>query len=155
MKIDITRKEYRALLDILAIADWVFSSHEVEEDEETEEFRSLEQKLFSYAKGFGFDHLIEYDREFERYFPTDRFDGTSKCDEIMEKFEDEVFWEELIRRLVERDLLRQAGSRKNLMNMPIEETIEKEDDLETMYRDEFEANGLEHLEITGNRRIAH
>lgn len=32
MKIDLTRKEYRDLLDILAIANWVLNAHKVDRD---------------------------------------------------------------------------------------------------------------------------
>ena len=54
MKIEITKKEYRALLDVFHIADWVLHSYKTEEGPETEEYRNLEQKFFSFAAGNGF-----------------------------------------------------------------------------------------------------
>jgi len=147
MKINITRKEYRALLDILSIADWVLNAHRVGDDPETEKYRKLEQKFYSYAKDMGFDNLVEYVPSLERYFPTKEYEETGKFRDFVDEFENETFWDELLHRLVERDLIRQEGGVENLMNMDIRERFEKEEPLERMYAAEFETNGLDNIKI--------
>ena len=147
MKINFTKKEYRALLDILSIADWVINAHKVEKDPKTEEYRLLEHTLFSHAEKMGFENLIEYDPKLERYFPTQEYDETSKAMDFVDEFENDSFWEELIHRLAERDLTRQEGGVENVMKLSWEERLTKEVPLEEMYAKEFEINGLNNLKI--------
>ena len=54
MKIEITKKEYRALLDVFHLADWVLHAYKTEEGPETEEYRALEQKMSVPGGGHGF-----------------------------------------------------------------------------------------------------
>jgi len=76
MKIDITKKEYRTLLEILEIVDWVLHAHHPEERSETRKYREIEQKIFSYAKDMGFENLVSYDSQLKRYFYTRKFEDT-------------------------------------------------------------------------------
>ena len=63
------------------------------------------------------------------------------------EFENDTFWDELLHRLVERDLIKQEGGVENVMNMDIRERFEKEEPLEKMYDTEFEVNGLDNIRI--------
>ena len=69
MKIDLTRSEYRDLLDMLYIADWVLTAHREEEDPRTQRYRKLEQKYFAFAKAMKYENLIESAPEFKEFFP--------------------------------------------------------------------------------------
>ncbi len=144
MKINITKKEYLTFLEILEIADWVLHAHHAEERSETTKYKEFEQKVFSYAKDMGFDELVDYASHLKRYFPTREFEETSPGREFIREFEDDTFWDELVQRLVERDLIRQAGEEK-LLSMTPEERFEAEEPLEKRYADEFYHNGLENL----------
>ncbi|PXF58474.1 MAG: hypothetical protein C4B58_06330 [Deltaproteobacteria bacterium] len=147
MKINITKKEYKSLLDIFSIGDWILNAHKVGNDPETEEYEKLEQKFYSYAEDMGYGDLITYDTKLKRFFPTKKFDETSKYRDLIDEFENDTFWDELIHRLVERDLIKQEGGVKNIMNMNFRERLEKEEPLEKKYATEFEANGLENIRI--------
>ena len=118
MKINITKKEYKTLVEILEIADWVLHAHEIEKSEDTRSYREFSQKIFSLAKDFGFDHLIEYEKQLQEYFPTSEFEDTSPGMAFIEKFENESFWEDLIDRLVQRDLIRELGEEKIILSTP-------------------------------------
>ena len=133
--------------DILSIADWVLNAYRVGDDPETEEYRKLEQKFYSYAKDMGFDNLVKYDPRLKRHFPTKEHEETSKYRDFIDEFENETFWDELLHRLVERDLIRQEGGLENVLNMDIKERFEKEEPLEKMYATEFETNGLDNIKI--------
>jgi len=148
MKIDFTGKEYRCLLDILIIADWVMNAHKVKDDPRTEAYRNLEQKIFAYAKDEGLENLIEYAPESKRYFPTREYDEDDQTRAFIEEFENDTFWTELIDRLVERDLITQVGGPENLSKLSFENRIEKTIPLEGKYATEFETNGLDNLKIT-------
>ena len=146
MKIDITKREYLTLLEIQEIAGWVLHAHKIGEDPRTKKYRKLEQKIFSYAKDAGYENLIVYDEDRGEYFPTREFEEASPGMEFVEEFEDDSFWEELIQRLVERDLVRQEGEEK-VLRMGLEERFKKQEVLERKYSKEFETNGLGRITI--------
>lgn len=146
MKINITPKEYKTLLEILEITDWILHTHKTEETEDTKPFRDFEQKIFSLAKDFGCEHLIEYDNELQGYFTTSEFEDTSPGMGYIDDFENESFWEELIERLVDRDLIREMGEKKFLSLDP-NIRIEAEEPLWKKYGEEFEVHGLDHLAL--------
>jgi hypothetical protein len=146
MKINFTKKEYRTLLEIFEIAHWVLHAHKTREYPNTAKYRKLEQKIFSCAKDMGFEDLIMFDTELERYYPTAEFEETSPAMKFITEFENDTFWEELIERLVQRDLIRQEG-KEGIVNMSIEERFQKEEPLEEKYSTEFETYGLDRISI--------
>ncbi len=150
MEINITKKEYETLLEMLEITDWILHAHKTDMPEETKPFRELEQKIFSLAKDFGYDHLVKYDPELQRFFPTKEFEDTSPALEYIEDFENESFWEDLIERLVERDLIWEMGE-ENYLALDPGDRIEKEGPHWKKYGDEFETHGIDRLEIVTRR----
>jgi len=55
MKINITKKEYRLLLDILYLGDWMLTAHDDQETPEKEKYQDVIQKFYSYAKDSSLD----------------------------------------------------------------------------------------------------
>jgi hypothetical protein len=153
MKINITKKEYKTLLEILEIADWILHAHETDESEDTNPYREFEQKIFALAKDFGYDHLIKYEKQLQGYFPTKEFEDTSPGMAFIEKFENESFWEDLTNRLVQRDLIRELGEKK-ILSLEPEDRMEKEDPYWKKYGEEFEAHGIDRLEIVSRRPLS-
>jgi hypothetical protein len=146
MKIEITKVEYRTLLDVLHIADWVLHAYKTEEGPETEEYRSLEQKIMSMAKEMGFEHFVEYDTEMKKYFPTREYEETSSVMDDIVDYDNECFWDELTERLASRDLILQEG-RDKVMAMDFEERLIKTEALREKYAKEFEQQGLSRVVI--------
>ena len=146
MKINITKKEYLTLLEILEIADWVLHAHHAEERPETGKYREFEQAIFAHAKDMGYGSLIERDPESNQYFPTRELEDTSPAMDFVREFENDAFWDELIQRLVSRDLARQVGERA-LQSLTLEERLEKEQPLEESYSKEFHLRGLENITL--------
>jgi hypothetical protein len=147
LSMPLTKKEYRTLLDIFEIAHWVLYAHKVKEHPELEEYEQLEQKFLSYAKDMELENLIEYDAELKKYFVTRGYEDTSKFMDFVEEFENDSFWDELVHRLAERDLVQQEGGLENVMKLSLEERIKKESLLQEMYGKEFEKNGLNNLTV--------
>jgi hypothetical protein len=146
MKIEITKKEYRTLLDIFHIADWVLHAYKTEEGPETEEYRNLEQKFLSLAKEMGFEPLVEFDAETGKYYPTREYEDTSSVMDAIVDYDNECFWDELTERLASRDLSRQEGKDK-VLAMDFEERLVKTEALREKYSDEFYRNGLNRVVI--------
>lgn len=147
MQIDFTKAEYRDLLDMVYISEWIMNAHKTENDPRTKRYGKLEQKILSYAEKMGFGHMVEYAPEYEKYFPTRMFEDAGSAHGFIDEYDNDSFWEELINRLAERDLIRREDGLSNVLRLPVEERLEKQFKLEEKYAIEFEENGLENIRI--------
>lgn len=153
MKINITNKEYRTLLEVLEIADWVMHGHRTDDPKDRERYREFEQKIFSLAEEFGCDDLVELDQKSGRYYPTRQYEDTSPAMSFIEEFVNESLWYELTERLVQRDLMRELEE-NTLQSLSLEERFAKEEPYEKKYDEEFQAHGLDRLEVVSGPRDA-
>ncbi|SJM94395.1 hypothetical protein [Crenothrix polyspora] len=107
MKINFTKKEYRSLLEAMQIADWVLHAHDnTESRSDTKAFGELFHKLLALANQIGCEDLVELEEEDNKYYPTVELE--SAVEEFIQEFENNTFWDELISRLSERDVLKKA-----------------------------------------------
>ena len=143
MKLELTQKEYRLLLDILHIAQWIMNSYVIEDRPETEKYRRLEQKILSYGDEMGCKGVVDYDEKLGRYFPTREIEEGSAMD-FIDEYDEYTFWEELISNLAERDFLDREGLER-IRKMSREQRIKKVVVLEEKYHKEFRAHGLDRL----------
>jgi hypothetical protein len=148
MEIDLSRDEYKSLIEMMYIADWVMNAYKTEKDPSTEQYAQLEQKIYSLADQMGHHHLIEYDEELAEYFPTTLLDEGPAM-QYIDEYDNDTFWDELTERLVERDLFRQVGEER-LRRMTVEERLGAEDPLRDKYGPEFEEHGIENVELRGS-----
>lgn len=145
MKINFTKKEFEVLLNVVYMADWVIDAHQEGDNDETKQYRDLEQKIFSYAKEFGLEKYVQWEAKFQNFFPTRELeDGNAR--EFIEQFEDDTFWDELTDRLAKRDFIRKYGE-EAISKMDVRERFEKFDEFEEKYLLEFEENGIENIKI--------
>ena len=144
MKIHFTKKEYRLLLDMISIAEWVMNAYTTKDHPQSEPYEELEQKILSYAKEYGFENLIMHDERLNKYFPTGEYEDEGAARNFIEEFEEEVFWEELCSRLARRVLLQEKGIEKLKVMDPVER-FTAEDEIAEHYSDEFVANGLKNI----------
>ena len=104
MQIEFTKQEFRTLLDILEIADWVINAHHSHTPDNCKKYSDFEQKIFSQAEAFGFSDLIEYVEKNQEYFPTMKHDDNSNVMPIIKEFEKDSFWEDIVEELAKRDM---------------------------------------------------
>jgi len=146
MKINITKKEYEALVKMVGIANWIINAYETEDQEDClKPFNELEQRIYSFAKDYGLDKDIVLDRKLGMYFMTKDYEEENIL-KFIEEYEEEFFWEELISRLAERDFIKKYGAEK-IGKMTLQERFEKISEFEKKYCEEFEKNGLENIEF--------
>ena len=155
MQIELTTDEYRQLVDVLYLADWLLTAHKVGDDPRVELYHQLIQKLYAYTQEVGLSHLIEYAAEFDQYFPTRDFEAGTPIHEFIDEYDDETFWDELTRRLAERDLVAQLGGWEKVQKLSTEERIRKLGQLEEHYAAEFARHGLENLRLDSPASKAH
>ena len=145
MNINITKKEYRVLLDMLSIADWVMHAYAIRQEDFHHEHEELKNKLLSYYKEMGAEDLIESSKELNGFYETNDYESLV-IDEFIQPYEDAFFWDELIERLGKRDLLKACG-KDQFTKMEIIERLGKIEEMKEQYQIEFENHGIDNLEI--------
>lgn len=142
MKINITKKEYRTLLDMLYIADWVLHSHTIKETKHNE-YEALKQKFLSYFKEMEADDQIEFSTELNEYFEKTQYEELL-IKKFIEPYESKLFWDELMHRLSERDVIHAMGIEQYKKMDPMER-MRKVEEAKAQYANDFEKHGVEHL----------
>ncbi len=144
MKINLTKKQYETLIKLIYLGEWVGNAHRT--DDRVREFEELEQYILSFYKDFGMQRYITYDERLKMFFPTAEFEDETKVDEYIEEYNDNTFWEELIYRLANRDLIERYGE-DAVENMDWEERMRKEEIFIEEYEEEFGRHGVKNLVI--------
>lgn len=146
MKINITKDEYRSLIDIIYIADWVLTSYKSEEGPELKKYKDIMQKFYALAKDMGMENLIKFDKELNAYCETQEFGDTSECHQFIDEYDNDSFWERLIEQLTTRDLEEKLGGKKTGDNDP-DNYFERYAAIEKKYMAEFEEHDLANLTL--------
>ena len=147
MKINFTKAEYRILLDVVYLGEWMLTAHDTEEAPEKEKYEDLVQKIYSHAREMDCESLIEGSKEMNKYFPTREFEEESAAHEFIEAYDDDSFWEELIERLTQRDV-NDLTSTMTKEPETVEDYWEIASSIEERYATEFSSNGLRRLKIS-------
>ena len=134
MQIELTEKEFRRLLDMAYIGNWILNS--TRGSDRFEDYDKVESRLFSYCKDHGMASLTETWNG--QPVPSRAFAEGGIHEAIMD-YEDTVFYEILAEELARRDMEYQPVSNDNY-----EELVSRMDD----YIAEFEAHGTDNILIS-------
>ena len=131
MELKLTQKQYRRLLDLVYIGNWVLNS--TRGDDRIEEYDEVESLVFSHCLDRGMAKLVElYNGEL---IPSRAFADGGIHEAIM-AYEDVTFFEILAEELAMRDL-----------GEPTRENYEALMDRMEQYMGEFEENGTDHITV--------
>ncbi|MBR6424876.1 MAG: hypothetical protein IKS29_02885 [Oscillospiraceae bacterium] len=133
MNIELTSKEFRRLLDLVYIGNWILNS--TRGDDRFQDYDHVESKLFALCQAAGMPELAE--RWQGTIIPSRAFAEGGIHEAIMD-YEDTVFFEILAEELARRDMDYQPINSDNY-----EELCSRMDD----YISEFEANGTDNLQL--------
>ena len=134
MMIELSKKEFRRLLDMVYIGNWILNS--TRGTDRFADYDNLETKLFGLCRTTGMDTLVE---KWEGIDVPSRAFADGGIHEAIMDYEDTVFFEILAEELARRDMDYQPVSRENY-----EELVSRMDD----YIAEFEANGTDNLVLS-------
>lgn len=151
IKADITNQEYRLLLNMLQIADWILHAHIFTPPDD--EYTALIQKFMVMANDYGCGDLVKYYEEKKAYCPTNEHLWSDEVQGPIGEHDDEVFWDKLAGRLAKRDVIREIGL-KEYAKLDRSQRYDRLMKAQKRYDDEFVANGLKRLELpeTGKRK---
>ncbi|MCR5664444.1 MAG: hypothetical protein K6G17_06145 [Oscillospiraceae bacterium] len=99
MTIDLTEKEFRRLLDMVYIGNWILNS--TRGDDRFEDYDLLQEKLFALCSGQGMPSLVQ--RWHGHVFPSRAYEDGG-IHEAIADYEDAVFFDILAEELARRDL---------------------------------------------------
>ncbi len=133
MNIELTTKEFRRLLDLVYIGNWILNS--TRGDDRFEDYDHVESKLFGLCRKHGMSALVE--RWQGEDIPSRAFADGGIHEAIMD-YEDTVFFEILAEELARRDMGYAEVSSSNY-----DELVSRMDD----YIAEFEAHGTDNILI--------
>jgi len=145
MNMDISRKEYKLLLNLMGMAEVVFATMEYAESK-TRRYDELFQRFYSMAGEFGSSNLVEPDPECGGYRSTAK---VREPVDMMMDYDTETFWRELTDRLSERDLRRKYGE-STYEHMTGEGIDEEKGNLCDQYVKEFTTHGVERVEVVAH-----
>lgn len=131
MQIDLTTKEFRRLLDLVYIGNWVLNS--IRGDDRFADYDQVESKLFGLCQGTGMQQLVE--RWQGEDIPSRAF-AEGGIHEAIACYEDAVFYEILAEELSRRDM-----EYPEITDDNYDEIISRMES----YMDEFQSSGVDHL----------
>ena len=133
MQIELTKKEFRRLLDLVYIGNWVMNS--TRENDRIREYDQVESLIFSYAPTCGMRKLAE--RLDGEIIPSRAF-ADGGIHEVIADYEDVAFYEILAEEMALRDMDGEPLTRENY-----DQLMERID----TYLDEFDAHGTDHISV--------
>ena len=133
MQIELTTKEFRRLLDMVYIGNWILNS--TRGDDRFADYDNLESKLFALCRSNGMQALVE---PWNGTFIPSRAYEEGGIQEAIAFYEDNIFYELLAEELSRRDMDYADISPENY-----DEITSRMN----QYMQEFEASGLTHLTL--------
>ena len=149
MKINFTKKEYQLLVTMIEISDWVMTSHHSSDQIDTEEYRSLRNKILSYTEEMGMKGC--YEKDGDTYYETAEYEENSKQTAFIEEYDEDSFWEQLVTKLVDRDYAQQYGNKE----VDFETKALRFSEIEEKYANEINEFGLLNFVVKKNNKILH
>lgn len=134
MKLELTSKQYRRLLDLVYIGNWVLNATRLEDDR-FEDYDKLESIIFSKAIALGMPTLV--DKIDGDYYPSQAFEQGG-IHEAIADYEGTVFFDTLADELARRDMGDAEITQEN-----------KEEYFTRLYAymEEFEQNGTDNVRV--------
>lgn len=131
MQIELSNKEFRRLLDLVYIGNWILNS--TRGDDRFEDYDRIESKLFGLCCGTGMQALVE---QWDGQAVPSQAYTEGGIHEAIAYYEDNVFYEILAEELSRRDM-----EYPDITDENYDEIVTRMD----RYMDEFESSGVDHL----------
>ena len=142
MDTKLTKDQFEKLLHLAYLGNWMVNAYR--SDDFLEGYNEAAERIYASAPAFGLKDKIEFDEAEGRAFPSARLE--EELADLIDDYDDAAFWDLLVLKLAERDLVREYGQGAVDL-MSDEELEEKRAPYAKKYEKEIEANGIENLEI--------
>ena len=134
-----TPAQYRRLLNMVYLGNMVMGAAD---NYKEDAYNEVESVVFSKGKARGREKYAEYIEEYGGFLPTKDFEDCGIL-KVLENYDDEAFWSELVRRLALIDVSKFADVKNpDIMYSAIIQRTEQ-------YEDFFEENDLTKIKVEG------
>lgn len=147
MHLRFTETELATLIEMVSLAANVAAlNHKPGAEDGIAAFEAIESKVLERASHAGFSEIIEFDEAKQQHRVHTEYEAESFYQECYDEFREESFWEELVIRMADRDLIRKIGvTAWEAMNEL--DRRAKTQDIEKRYWDEFTKQGIDRLAV--------
>ncbi|TBR21538.1 hypothetical protein EPO15_10065 [bacterium] len=143
IELKLTKRQYKALLDLVYLGDWVVNGIRVAP---LAPYEDAAQRVYAMAEKAECGDLAGYDAELKKHVVYDEGEVGGRLAEFKAAYDEETFWEELVTRLCDRDLEREHGA-DALAKMDKDELLKLQFDAEERWDKEFREKGIDRLEL--------
>ena len=143
ISMEFSKDQFKDLLKLVHLGNWVANGTRSQENQ-IAGFLDIQDRLISEAHTQGLSDMVDYDQKEDECFPTEVFED--EMDDLIDEYEDQVFWQDLIIRMTHRDFVAAHGE-DSLEKLPLAEREKKLSPIEKKYQDEFFSNGVDNLKI--------
>ena len=133
MTIELTEKEFRRLLDLVYVGDWILNS--ARGNDRFEDYDHLQEKLLALCPQVGMRSLMD---TWQGHVYPSRAYEEGGIHEAIADYEDAVFFDILAEELARRDMVEE-----NVNQDDVTELTNRMND----YMDEFEKNGIDNIVV--------
>ncbi len=148
MKVEFTKEQFKNLMKLVYLGNWVANATRTED--RIEKYEKIENYIYSFAKDFGLEKYVESEEASkEKFYPTIFFEEGTDVNKLIEEYDNELFWAELSDRLGSRDFYNKY-SEKELKKMTAEERFVKRENHVGFWEEEFYKNGIERIVVRNN-----
>ena len=145
IQLELTEDQYGDLLKLVYLGNWLANGIYLPQERDAQ-FDEIEQAVMSKAEEAGFGDLIVRDEKSGRYSANALFENQPEIQESIDDYDDEAFWDGLVMRLTERDLINDRGA-DEVQAMGLTERLRAEVPFLRRYDKEVEKYGVDRLFI--------
>ena len=142
MKIELTKEQLESLVKLVYLGNMMANSWRTKDV--IEEFDDVESLVLAAAKRNGLEDCVELDPEEKKRVPSAELED--EMAEVVDFYDDNTFWDQLIFRMADRDFARKYGQ-EALDKLATEKGTDLEKPLLDKYEKEFNEHGLDRVEI--------
>ncbi|MCU0782283.1 MAG: hypothetical protein MUF04_14455 [Akkermansiaceae bacterium] len=147
MHLRFSDQEFATLVEMVSLASLVASWNQRETaDGGISAYEDLEHKILERAGHAGMGGWIEFDEERQRLRLRQEVEERLFCHECYDEFRNENFWEELVIRLADRDLVRMIGP-EAWEQLTEDERRARTEAWEKRYWEEFSQHGIDRVVV--------
>lgn len=150
MHIRLQESELATLVEMVCLATQCAMLNRLpEHNSDFQRFIDMEQKILARAVDAGLGDWVEFDHEENRFFLTDSIRQKLYAQKCVDEMRSELFWEEIMFRLAERDLIKKMGA-ESWESLTDEKQSELTKPLEQRYFAQFSKHGIANLHLISN-----
>ena len=142
MKIEVTKEQLDKLARLVYLGNWMANSWRNEDV--IEEYDEVESLILNEANKHGLGEYSELDEVEKKYVPSHELE--EKMTDLVDFYNDNTFWDQLIFRMADRDYVRKYGE-EAMSELETEKGTAREKPLLEKYEKEFNEHGLDRMEI--------